>query len=66
MQAMEPLAARLDAVWGGQAHRQAVLNARALLDAPERLPSARVLDVMASDYGNSFLAFGLGRYFRRS
>jgi len=61
MQAMEPLAARLDAVWGGQAHRQALLNARALLDAPERLPSARVLDVMASDYGNSFLAFGLDR-----
>ncbi len=61
MQAFEPVARALDAAMGSDAHARAVQAARALLDAPEQLPSARVLDVMASDYGNSFLAFGLDR-----
>ena len=56
--AFEPLARRLDEVHGGEAHRQAMDEARRRLDSPSLLPSTRVLEVLARDYGNSFLAFG--------
>jgi glutamate--cysteine ligase len=58
VQAFEPLARVLDEAWGGNAHVLAVQEARAMLDAPDRLPSARVLDAMARAHGHSFLAFG--------
>ncbi|MEY4711454.1 MAG: hypothetical protein RIS88_904 [Pseudomonadota bacterium] len=61
LQAFEPVAGLLDAAWGGDDHAQAVEAARGLLSEPQRLPSARVLDVMAREYGDSFLAFGVDR-----
>jgi glutamate--cysteine ligase len=59
MEAFRPVADALDAAWGGDAHARAVEAARGLLSEPQRLPSARVLDAMAREYGQSFLAFGM-------
>jgi len=57
---LEPIARRLDAMPGApaQAHARALAEARARLDAPQGLPSARVLDAMAREHGQSFMAFG--------
>jgi glutamate--cysteine ligase len=52
-----PIAERLDAVHGGQAHAQAVDRARAALLAPETLPSARVLAAIHTGHQDSFVAF---------
>ena len=42
-------------------HAQALAQARLALDDPARLPSARVLQALAQDHGNDFLAFGVHR-----
>ncbi|RZI97270.1 MAG: glutamate--cysteine ligase, partial [Variovorax sp.] len=52
-----PIAAALDAAHGGTAYADAVASARAALDDPDSLPSARVLAAMASQHDNSFTAF---------
>ena len=52
-----PIAEALDAAQGGSDNRAALEAARALLVAPERLPSARVLDTMARDFGGSYVQF---------
>lgn len=53
----EPLAAALDATHGTHDYSEALRDARALMDAPERTPSARVLASMVQDHGSSFEAF---------
>ena len=56
----EPIAAALDAAHGGgTAHRAALAAAVAALKHPDTVPSARVLQAMASDYGNSYVRFVL-------
>ncbi|KQT08730.1 glutamate--cysteine ligase [Ramlibacter sp. Leaf400] len=57
LDAFGPAAAALDAVHGTSDHGDAVRAARSMLDAPTMLPSARVLEVMGRDHGNSFTAF---------
>ena len=57
LQAFEPIAARLDALHGGTDHRDALAAAGATLAQPDTAPSARVLGVMARDFGSSFLEF---------
>jgi glutamate--cysteine ligase len=52
-----PIAAALDASHQTTDYTDAVRSARALLDDPALLPSARVLAVMEQDFGNSFLRF---------
>ncbi|MGS5086447.1 glutamate--cysteine ligase [Hydrogenophaga sp. A37] len=52
-----PLAERLDALHGGDEHVQAVAQARASLQAPDTLPSARVLRAVQERHGDSFVAF---------
>jgi glutamate--cysteine ligase len=52
-----PIAAAMDAVDGGSEHAQALAAAQAALDAPERLPSARVLRAVQHDHGGSFIDF---------
>jgi len=55
--AFAPAAAALDAAHGTSDHADAVRAARAMLDDPALLPSARVLEVMSRDHGDSFIAF---------
>ena len=57
MEAFVPIAARLDAVHGGTQYRQALMAARAGLADASTLPSARVLEVMAREFDNSFIRF---------
>ena len=61
-----PIAAKLDAAAGGSGsgssnsggpYREALDRARAALDAPHSLPSARVLATLAQDFGGSYTAF---------
>ncbi|WP_339091700.1 glutamate--cysteine ligase [Variovorax paradoxus] len=53
-----PIAAALDAAQGsGTLHADAVLAARAALQAPDSLPSARVLEAIEKQHGNSFVSF---------
>ncbi|TFY96935.1 glutamate--cysteine ligase [Ramlibacter rhizophilus] len=56
----EPAAEALDAAHGSTDWRDALRAGQALVDAPELLPSARVLEAMARDYDNCFLDFALG------
>ena len=56
-----PLAARLDSEQGNSDYSSALAAARALLDAPDQTPSARVLAAMASGHGNSFNDFTLAQ-----
>jgi glutamate--cysteine ligase len=56
-----PIAAALDRANGGQAYRDALGAAKKALDHPEITPSARVLETMAHEYGNSFIEFGIAR-----
>lgn len=60
LDAMEPVAGVLDEASGDEAHLHAVQNVRDLLNAPQRLPSARVLEAMNRD-SHSFLHFGMER-----
>jgi glutamate--cysteine ligase len=52
-----PIAAALDAVHGCSAYADVVAAARAGLDRPETLPSARILSAMQRDFGGSYTAF---------
>ncbi len=56
-----PIAAALDAANGTTAHRDAVAVALAALDDPDTTPSARVLQAMARDHGNSYIRFVLAQ-----
>ena len=55
--AREPLAAALDATHATTDYSAAVRDARALMAAPERTPSARVLDDMVHHHGHHFEHF---------
>ena len=55
--ACEPLAAALDATHGCTDYSAALREARALMQAPERTPSARVLDAMVREHASSFENF---------
>lgn len=52
-----PVAEAMDAAQGGQAYRSALQNASGALQAPDTLPSARILAAMSRDHGDSFLQF---------
>ncbi|MBC7956738.1 MAG: glutamate--cysteine ligase, partial [Cytophagales bacterium] len=52
-----PLAAALDAAQGGELHQAALVAAHELLTDATLTPSARVLNAMAHDFGNSFQRF---------
>jgi glutamate--cysteine ligase len=52
-----PIAAALDAAQGGTQHADAVHAARAALQNPDSLPSARVLAAVEKEHGNSFIGF---------
>jgi glutamate--cysteine ligase len=52
-----PIADRLDQLHGGTAHAASVAQARAALQAPETLPSARVLAAVRNQHQNSFVGF---------
>ena len=58
---LEPIAAAMDALDGGQAYADALAAARAALAAPDTLPSARVLQAMRADHEDSFVAFARAR-----
>lgn len=60
LRACESVAQALDAAHATTDYGDALRAGQALLDAPELLPSARVLESMARDYQNSFLGFGVG------
>ena len=53
----EPIAAQLDAAHGTLDYSAALASARLGLSHPDTLPSARVLQAMASDHDNSFVQF---------
>ena len=52
-----PIAAALDAAQGCGDNSAALAACRGLLATPEQLPSARVLDTMARDFGGSYVQF---------
>ena len=54
-----PVAATLDRVYGGSAHQEALGHALQTLEQPQLLPSARVMEAMARDHGNSCVRFTL-------
>ncbi len=54
---LAPFAQALDAAYGGDAHAEAVAQARASLQSPDTLPSAQVLQVVRSQHGHAFTAF---------
>jgi glutamate--cysteine ligase len=56
-----PIATALDRAKGGRAHRDALNAASSTLAHPETTPSARALQAMQRDYGNSYVKFGLAR-----
>ena len=52
-----PIAEALDAAQGGEANAAALAAARALVDTPQQLPSARVLAAMQQDFNGSYVQF---------
>jgi glutamate--cysteine ligase len=56
-----PIAAALDDANGGTAHVDAVAHAENLLRNPDVTPSARVLQAMQRDHGNSYTRFVLAQ-----
>ena len=58
--AFEPMAQALDAANATSDYGDALRSAKALIEQPDLLPSARVLEVMEKEFGNSFLEFGIG------
>jgi glutamate--cysteine ligase len=52
-----PIAAALDAAQGAKRHRDAMAAAGVALREPERLPSARVLHAMRSEFEGSYTGF---------
>ncbi len=57
----EPIAAALDAATGTHAHRDAVEAAHGRLADPASTPSARVLQAMEREHGNSYVRFVLAQ-----
>jgi glutamate--cysteine ligase len=57
LDACAPLAAALDAVHGGNLHRDALDAANAGLRHPQTLPSARVLATLLKDFDGSYVRF---------
>jgi glutamate--cysteine ligase len=57
LQAFGPIAAALDEAQQTTDYGDALRAAQNLLQDPDLLPSARVLAVMAQDFGNSFIGF---------
>jgi len=57
--ACEPIAVTLDDVRGGAVYRDALGLAENHFQNPEAVPSARVLQAMARDHGNSYIRFTL-------
>ncbi len=57
LQAMTPLAERLDGLHGGSAYREALGVAQARVADPSRTPSARVLAAMLASFDGSYVAF---------
>jgi glutamate--cysteine ligase len=57
----EPIAAALDRAKGGSAHREALTAAMSALADPDAAPSARVLQAVKRDYGNSYVRFVLAQ-----
>jgi glutamate--cysteine ligase len=55
----EPIAAALDAAHGGGAFRAALGAAQAVMSAPESAPSAKVLQALAREHGDSYVRFVL-------
>jgi glutamate--cysteine ligase len=55
----EPIAAALDRVHGGAAFRDALLSAGVVVANPSSAPSARVLNAMARNHGDSYVRFVL-------
>lgn len=55
--ALAPIAARLDALHGGNGYRDALVSANAVLQAPDTAPSARVLATLARDFDSSYVGF---------
>ncbi|NBS48466.1 MAG: hypothetical protein EBS99_15860 [Betaproteobacteria bacterium] len=60
----EPIAQRLDAVHGGEAHQHALRHAQHAMTRPDTLPSAHVLHAMEQHYGNSFVRFTMAQSLR--
>ena len=56
-----PIAVALDLANGGHAYRDAVGSAAAAVADPARTPSARVLEAMRRDHGNSYVRFALAQ-----
>jgi glutamate--cysteine ligase len=54
---LAPFAQALDAALGGEAHAQAVAQARASLQSPDTLPSAQVLQAVRTQHADAFTAF---------
>ena len=54
---LAPIATALDAVHGGSGYAEALADAQAALAAPDTLPSARVLQTIRRDHGDSFIDF---------
>ena len=57
LEQLRPIARTLDATHGGTDHADAVAQALASLNAPDTLPSARVLSAVREAHGDSFVAF---------
>jgi len=57
----EPFAATLDQAHQTSDYTDALRGAQALVQAPDLLPSARVLEVMANDFDNAFVDFAIGQ-----
>jgi len=57
LEALPPIAQRLDALHGSSDYVDALAAASATLHAPDTSPSARVLASMTSDHDNSYVAF---------
>ncbi|WP_269630271.1 glutamate--cysteine ligase [Pelomonas sp. BJYL3] len=57
LEELGPLSAHLDRQLGGEAYGQALAVARERFQHPEQLPSARVLETMAREFGHSHLRF---------
>ncbi len=55
----QPIAAKLDAAFGGAAYRDAVQAAVAALEDPDCVPSARVLHAMQRNHDGSYVRFVL-------
>ncbi|CAN5409028.1 glutamate--cysteine ligase [soil metagenome] len=57
LDALAPIAERLDALHGGSGYREALASALDTMGNADKAPSARVLAVMARDFDSSFVAF---------